>query len=192
MSALAVSPGRVNTQIFDNLPPAAKCLLRPLAAAFFQTPKQARGGCDWHTIHASRCMCEDQLLGTCRVHPLYCMLRHHQSWRAASPCISTTCAQQAHPKQPWTARWRSSSGRPALQPWAGVQRMSEHVSPEYGTIVLAVCPLQHPAVLPMQLWLCSPGLRSKLRRIGHTAPILSCLAWAPGLSDLACPRGMNV
>ena len=39
-TACAVSPGRVNTQIFDNLPPLAQALVRPLAASFFQTPKQ--------------------------------------------------------------------------------------------------------------------------------------------------------
>ncbi|CAL8465535.1 g5071 [Coccomyxa elongata] len=40
ITAHAVSPGRVNTGIFDNLPPLAKSLLKPLASALFQTPKQ--------------------------------------------------------------------------------------------------------------------------------------------------------
>ena len=39
-TACAVSPGRVNTRIFDNLPALAQSVIRPLAAAFFQTPKQ--------------------------------------------------------------------------------------------------------------------------------------------------------
>jgi len=40
ITAYAVSPGRVRTQIFDNLPWVAKALLTPLASVFFQTPKQ--------------------------------------------------------------------------------------------------------------------------------------------------------
>ncbi len=40
-TAHAVSPGRVNTNIFDNLPPLARYLLKPLASTLFQTPKQA-------------------------------------------------------------------------------------------------------------------------------------------------------
>lgn len=44
VTAHAASPGRVNTGIFDNLPAFAKALLKPLASALFQTPKQASKG----------------------------------------------------------------------------------------------------------------------------------------------------
>ena len=44
-AACAVSPGRVNTQIFDNLPALAQAVVRPLAASFFQTPKQVPASC---------------------------------------------------------------------------------------------------------------------------------------------------
>lgn len=44
ITAHAVSPGRVNTGIFDNLPALAKFLLKPLASTLFQTPKQASRG----------------------------------------------------------------------------------------------------------------------------------------------------
>ena len=43
IASYAVSPGRVRTQIFDNLPPVARAVLNPLARALFQTPKQV--GC---------------------------------------------------------------------------------------------------------------------------------------------------
>ena len=41
--AYAVSPGRVRTRIFDNLPRMARAVLNPLAKQFFQTPKQVTG-----------------------------------------------------------------------------------------------------------------------------------------------------
>ena len=42
IASYAVSPGRVRTQIFENLPPVARAVLSPLARALFQTPKQVK------------------------------------------------------------------------------------------------------------------------------------------------------
>ena len=55
ITSYAVSPGRVRTQIFDNLPPVARTLLAPIVWAFFQTPQQVMLPADMHFCTASLC-----------------------------------------------------------------------------------------------------------------------------------------
>ena len=54
ITSYAVSPGRVRTQIFDNLPPIARTLLAPIVWAFFQTPQQVMLPADMHTFITTR------------------------------------------------------------------------------------------------------------------------------------------
>ena len=55
ITSYAVSPGRVRTQIFDNLPLIARTLLAPIVWAFFQTPQQVMLPADMHSCTTSLC-----------------------------------------------------------------------------------------------------------------------------------------
>ena len=65
ITSYAVSPGRVRTQIFSNLPLLARTLLAPIVWAFFQTPQQVALPADMHlcvtsqrALRSSACPCK--------------------------------------------------------------------------------------------------------------------------------------
>ena len=72
IAAYAVSPGRVQTQIFQNLPPLVRAVLDPLSTAFFQTPKQV--GCSSAPLPIQRPGCAQKIQASIMVGPAkYCL-----------------------------------------------------------------------------------------------------------------------
>lgn len=84
ITAYAVSPGRVRTGIFENLPPLPKALLSPLAKALFQTPKQV--------LHPGSFACSS----TANILSTFRSMLHLQIPRLHLPgncsCCSVSCA----------------------------------------------------------------------------------------------------
>ena len=98
ITSYAVSPGRVRTQIFDNLPPVARALLAPIVWAFFQTPQQVPLPADMKSCTTSLCLLRSSTANAY----IYCLACAHMAVHGChgipqcDPDVSSChCSEQA-------------------------------------------------------------------------------------------------